>query len=82
VLDVSPVILLTKLPVPVPPGTVLSVVVGFAEILQHMPLWVTVAPPSLVTLPPVAAVVAVIPDAAVVVTTGITALAANEISFP
>ena len=44
--------------------------VGFAVVLQHTPRAVTVVPPSLVTLPPLSAVVMVIAVAAVVVTVG------------
>jgi len=78
VLAVKPVRELVKLPVPVPSVVlVLNEIVGFADVLQHTPRAVTVAPPSLVILPPLVAVVLVIEDAAVVVrvgTTGATAL--------
>ena len=68
---VSPVMELVKVPVPVP-SLVLAVnaVVGFADVLQHTPRAVTVAPPSAVTLPPLVAVVCAMEEAAVVVTVG------------
>ena len=44
--------------------------VGFSEVFQQTPLEVTTAVPSLVTFPPVVAVVCVIPVTSVVVTTG------------
>jgi hypothetical protein len=49
----------------------LPAVVGLADIPQHTPLAVTLAPPSFDTFPPLLAVVAVIPVIAVVVTVGI-----------
>ena len=67
---VRPVMEEVKLPVPVPPVSFVSAVVGFAEVLQHIPRSVTVAPPSDVTLPPAEAVVEVMEVAAVVVTNG------------
>ena len=51
--------LLLKLPVPEPLEVLLLAVVGLDEVLQHTPRAVTLAPPSLVTLPPLLAVVAV-----------------------
>jgi hypothetical protein len=44
----------------------LFAIVGFADVLQHTPLAVTAAPPSLVTFPPLDAEVEVIADIAVV----------------
>jgi hypothetical protein len=64
VLPVKPVILLVKIPVPVPSEVLLLAVVGLVEVLQHTPLDVTAAPPSEVTFPPL---VAVAVDVAVVV---------------
>jgi hypothetical protein len=64
VFTVKPVILLVKIPVPVPSVVLLLAVVGLAEVPQHTPLTVTVAPPSEVTFPPL---VAVVDDDAVVV---------------
>ena len=49
----------------------LPVITGFVVVLQHTPRAVTVAPPSEVTLPPLAAVVSVIEVIADVVTVGI-----------
>jgi len=72
-LAVSPVRLLVNAPVPVPSVVlVLNEIVGFADVLQHTPRAVTDAPPSLVILPPLVAVVLVIEDAAVVVRVGTT----------
>ena len=70
VLAVSPVRLLVKLPVPVLSVVWLPLIVGFCEVPQHTPREVTAEPPSLVTLPPVVAVVEVMPLAEVVVTVG------------
>ena len=64
-------ILLVKLPAPVPSVVWLSLVVGLADVLQHTPLAVTDAPPSEVTFPPLEALFEVIEDTAVVVTVGI-----------
>ena len=58
-----------KTPVPIPSTVLLSATVGFADRLQHTPLSVTGAPPSL-TFPPLAAVVVVIFDAEVVIKDG------------
>ena len=51
---------LVKLPVPVPPLSLLSEVVGVWFVPQQTPLAVTVAPPSEVTSPPVEAELEVI----------------------
>ena len=59
-----------KLPVPVPLVVLSLAVVGLADVLQHTPLAVIEVPPSEVTFPPLVALVAVIEDAAVVVTVG------------
>lgn len=67
---VSPVILLVKLPVPVPFIVLLLLIVGFCEVLQHTPRAVTVAPPLEVTLPPQVAVVQAMSPTAFVVTVG------------
>jgi hypothetical protein len=64
VFAVKLVILLVKIPVPVPSVVLLLAVVGLEEVPQHTPLAVTVAPPSEVTFPPL---VAVVDDVAVVV---------------
>jgi hypothetical protein len=74
--------LLTKLPVPVPSDVLLFAIVGPVEILQQTPRTVTEAPPSLVMLPPLLAVVAVTEVIAVVVRAGVTALVAKLSSFP
>lgn len=75
-------ILHTNEPVPEPLVILLSAVVGLAEVLQHIPRSVTVAPPLLDILPPLLAVVAVIKEAEVVVRVAISGLAAKEISLP
>ena len=61
---------LVKLPEPVPFVVMLFEIVGGDEIFQQTPRAVTAAPPSLVIVPPLVAVVCVIADAAVVVRTG------------
>lgn len=65
---------LVKLPVPLPFVVLEFAVVGLGEVLQQTPRAVTVAPPSLVILPPVEAVVDVTDDASVVESTGKTAV--------
>ena len=57
---VSPVILLTNVPIPVPFVVWLPVTMGFGDVLQQTPRAVTVAPPSLLIFPPLAAVIFVI----------------------
>ena len=52
-----------KLPVPLPLAAVLLVVVGFDVVAKATPRAVTVAPPSLVILPPLIALNPVIEDA-------------------
>ena len=71
---VSPVKLLTKLPVPVPfTVLVLNATVAVPElVLQHTPLAVTGEPPSTLILPPDAALVGVMAEMAAVVRVGIT----------
>ena len=57
---VKPVMLLVKLPVPVPLTVlVVNAIVGLAVVLQHTPLAVMAAPPSEVMFPPLVAVVVV-----------------------
>ena len=81
---VNAVIELVNIPVPVPSMVlVLNAVVGPVVVLQHTPRVVTVAPPSLVTFPPLVAVVCVIADTAVVVRTEtVDAAEVKLISFP
>ena len=67
---VSPVILLVKLPVPLPFVVWLSLTVGFCEVFQQMPRAVTEAPPVAVTFPPQVAVLAVTLLTVLVVTVG------------
>ena len=66
---------LEKLPGPVPSVVLLAAVVGPVLMLQQTPRAVTSEPPSEVTFPPVAAVVAVILVTDASVTAGITLLA-------
>ena len=74
--------LLVKLPVPVPSLVLLLAVVGFWLVLQQTPRAVTVAPPSEVTFPPLVAVVWVIFEAAVVEITGrVTAVAVIKLTW-
>ena len=54
---VSPVILLTKAPAPVPSVVWLPVATGEEDVLQQTPLAVTGDPPVDVTFPPLVAVV-------------------------
>ena len=62
---------LVNIPVPVPSIVLVDkAMVGLAVVAQQTPRAVTVEPPSLVTLPPLAAVVIVIAVAAVVITVG------------
>jgi hypothetical protein len=74
VFAVKPVILLVKIPVPVPSVVLLLEVVGLAEVPQQTPLSMTVAPPSEVTFPPLVAVVDVVAVVVPVVTVGGTIL--------
>lgn len=63
--------LLVKVPAPLPSVVFVAIaVVGLGVVLQQMPRTVTVAPPSSVILPPLAAVVFVTDVAAVVVMVG------------
>jgi hypothetical protein len=68
---VKPVRELVNAPVPVPFVVQVLLVEGLADVLQQMPLAVTVAPPSEVTLPPPDAAVWVIDVMAAVVTVGV-----------
>jgi hypothetical protein len=62
---------LVNVPMPVPSFVLVDkAMVGFAVVLQQTPRAVTVAPPSLVTLPPLAAVVIVMADVVAVLTVG------------
>ena len=67
------------MPVPEPSVVLLSVIEGFWLILQQTPRAVTAEPPSFVTLPPPADVVAVIADKLVVVRTGARAKVAKVV---
>ena len=78
----KPVILLVKLPFAVPSLVCEPVIDGLCEVLQHIPLVVTAAPPFEVIFPPDAAVVRVIPEAAVVVNEGTIAEVVKVRSFP
>jgi hypothetical protein len=78
VLEVNPVILLVNDPVPVPSDVLLLAVVGFCDTAQHTPLAVTSAPPSLLTVPPDTALVCVIPETFVVLTSGISGFFLQE----
>ena len=62
--------LLAKEPAPVPSFVCESAIVGFCEVLQQIPRAVTLAPPSLVTLPPQLAVLEVIAEIVAVVSLG------------
>ena len=71
-----------KLPLPVPVEVLASAIVGFWDVLQQIPLTVMTAPPSLVMFPPLVAVVEVIAEMAVVVSTGIVLRVLAVTSFP
>ena len=81
---VNPVMLLVNAPVPVPLTVlVVKAIVGLAVVLQQIPLAVMVAPPSEVMFPPLVAVVAVMVDAAVVVSVATVApVVVNTLSAP
>jgi hypothetical protein len=81
-LAVSPEIALVYEPLVVVPVVLEELVVGFADVDQHTPLTVIVAPPFEVILPPLEAVVCVMEDGDVVVKAGIVARVVNETSFP
>ena len=68
----------------VPASEVLSgdTIVGFADVLQQTPRAVTGAPPSLVTFPPLVAVLLAIEDTAMVVSVGTVADVVKLTSFP
>jgi hypothetical protein len=59
-----------KDPLPDPSVVLVLAVVGFWAVLQQTPRAVTSEPPLFVTLPPDAAVVAVIPETSAVLTSG------------
>ena len=62
---------LVKVPIPVPSIVLVNkAMVGFAVVLQQTPRDVTAAPPSVLIVPPLLAVVFVIDDMAVVVMVG------------
>jgi hypothetical protein len=71
VVAVRPVMLLAKVPLPVPSVVLVArAIVGFAVVLQQTPRAVIVAPPLSVMFPPLVAVVDVIDVTAVVVRVG------------
>ena len=80
VLAASPVIELVNTPRPDASLVWLPAIVGFAVVLQQTPLAETAAPPSEITFPPAVAVVIVMDEAGVVVTTA--AHGTNVISLP
>ena len=65
-LTLKPVKLLVKLPVVPDSVVLLFAIVGFVAVFQQIPLAVIVEPPSLLTFPPLIAVVPAIVEAAVV----------------
>ena len=69
-LGVSPVMELVNVPVPVPSLVQLPPTAGLSDVLQQTPLAVTGVPPSEVMVPPLLAVVVVIPETAVVLRAG------------
>ena len=78
---VSPVMALVNVPMPVPFIVLVDkATVGFAVVLQQTPRAVTAAPPSLLILPPLAAVVDVMEVTAVVVMAGKVAIMFSGLS--
>ena len=75
-------IVLVKLPAPVPSVVVESAMVGAPVVFQQTPLAVTAAPPSNETSPPLNALFEIIVVAAVVVKVGMVGAEVKEISFP
>ena len=62
---------LVKVPIPVPSVVLVDkAMVGFSVVLQQTPRAVTAAPPSVLIVPPLLAVVLVMADMAVVVMVG------------
>ena len=83
VFAVKPVMLLVKLPAPVPLTLLVAkAIVGLAVVLQQIPLVVIVAPPSEVMFPPDVAVVVVILLIVFVVTVGILVNVVNVCCVP
>ena len=72
--SVNPTRELVNAPVPVPFMVLLFAIVGFADVLQHAPRAVTFAPPSLITFPPLVAVVCEMEDVVAVERVGIKGL--------
>ena len=64
------VILLEKIPVPVPSVVFILAIVGLSDVFQHTPLAVIAAPPSLEIEPPDMADVEVMAEGEVVVRVG------------
>ena len=73
---------LVKLPKPVPFVVMLFEIVGEDEIFQQTPRAVTAAPPSLVIVPPLEAVIDVIAEITVVLMVGKVADVVKVNSFP
>ena len=73
-------ILLVKIPVPVPSVVFRFDVVGLAVVPQHTPRAITAAPPSVAMFPPLVADVAAIAETAVVVRVGSVDLVEKVIS--
>jgi hypothetical protein len=82
VLIANPVIGLVKEPLATFSLVFEELIVGLAVVDQHTPLAVTVAPPFVVILPPLEAVVDVILVGVVVVTVGMLGDVVNVTSFP
>jgi len=79
---VNPVKLLVKLPDVDPSVVCKSVISGFEDVLQQIPLAVIVAPPLDEIIPPETAVVVVMEEVAAVVRVGVVVDVINEISVP
>ena len=82
VLGFKPVILLVKVPLPVPSEVCDPVTTGPDAVLQQTPRAVTAAPPFEVIFPPETAVVRVGDVTVAVVNAGVVGDVVNDMSFP
>jgi hypothetical protein len=73
---------LVKIPLPAPSNVLLSEIVGFADVLQHIPLEVILAPPVEVMEPPDIAEDEVIDEITDVVSVAGTETVVKVSSFP
>ena len=78
----KPIMLLAKLPIPIPFEVWLPEMVGLADVLQQTPRAATESPPSEVIFPPLSAEEVVIEETAVVLTIGAVVEVVNVRSAP